>query len=229
MDMDEDNDNDDETTSLSSFISIGTAEMKPMTPVNPPLPTHENEGNTFPFSTTATATATETAPTTTAISATEATGPTTTTTITRSQDPTLAELIDMHRRRHILPQISIPSSPAAVQASEPGPTLLSQLQGSERSLDTMCHLKEKRRDSDEVEVEVGIEANEVQIEDESVNQKREYENETQNQNQTHNQNRRSIIDPSTVKVSFLGTMSEPGVAALPLEQGLQKLYKLYQE
>lgn len=40
--------------------------------------------------------------------------------------------------------------------------------------------------------------------------------------------RRSIIDPATVRLSFAGSVSEIG-SALPLEEGLQKLYNLYNE
>lgn len=42
--------------------------------------------------------------------------------------------------------------------------------------------------------------------------------------------RRSIIDPATVRLSFTGSISEvSSPLALPLEEGLQKLYRLYNE
>lgn len=42
--------------------------------------------------------------------------------------------------------------------------------------------------------------------------------------------RRSIIDPATVRLSFAGSVSDIGSPlVLPLEEGLQKLYKLYNE
>lgn len=47
---------------------------------------------------------------------------------------------------------------------------------------------------------------------------------------TQNVKRRSIIDPATVRLSFTGSISDLGSPlALPLEEGLQKLYKLYNE
>lgn len=194
-----DEDNDDDTTSLSSFISIGTAEMKPMTPMNPtPLPPeNENEGRIYPFPAT-----TETA---TGIA----------TTATMKQDPTLAELIDMHRHR--LPPISVVSS----RSPSPEVERRVQREQSEQSLDTMGHLKEKRRES-EIEIEHENDTTKETI----IENQNEHAHETDTEAQN---NRRSIIAPSTVKVSLLGTMSEPGVAALPLEEGLQKLYRLYQE
>lgn len=43
-------------------------------------------------------------------------------------------------------------------------------------------------------------------------------------------NRRSIIDPATVRLSFTGSISDmSSPLALPLEEGLQKLYQLYNE
>lgn len=125
---------DDDTTSLSSFISVGTAEVRPMSSMR----LRDNDVNPLPT-------------------------PVATTTAT---NPTLAELIDMHRP---------PAPPSPVS--------------SHCSLDTMHHLNEKREST---------------------------------------QNRDSIIAPSTVKISFVGSMSDVPLV-LPLEEGLQRLYKLYQE
>lgn len=48
------------------------------------------------------------------------------------------------------------------------------------------------------------------------------------ENRGKNENRNSIIAPSSVKISFAGNLTDMPVV-LPLEEGLQKLYKLYQE
>ena len=43
-----------------------------------------------------------------------------------------------------------------------------------------------------------------------------------------NAKRQSIIDPASIRLSFIGSVSE-FPHAMPLEEGLQKLYKLYEE